>query len=213
MSNSDNSTDRDFVMREEDNAEDAMHSYEYETGDAVNEINRRPSRLPAIITAVGFLVLIIFAIAILSRTQDLAENDQLKALESRLEKLENRLANTGDTVQQGSAATNSEKQFALLTERLDRLESDINSKMDQILKALKNREQIPAQQTAPKAKTPQPPKKEAKAAQPKIHKVQAGETLYRISQNYGIKVDQLRNFNNLGPNTKIYPGQEIKLAP
>jgi LysM repeat protein len=213
MSNSDNSTDRDFVMRDEDNAEDAMHSYEYETGDTANEIDRRPSRLPAIITAVGFLVLIIFAIAILSRTQDLAENDQLKALESRLEKLENRLANTGDTVQQSSAATNSEKQFALLTERLDRLESDVNSKMDQILKALKNREQTPAQQPAPKAKKPQPPKKEAKAAQPKIHKVQAGETLYRISQSYGIKVDQLRNYNNLGPNTKIYPGQEIKLTP
>jgi LysM repeat protein len=213
MSNSDNSTDRDFVMRDEDNAEDARHSYECDTGDAANETDRRPSRLPAIITAVGFLVLIIFAIAILSRTQDLAENDQLKALESRLEKLENRLANTGDKVQQGSAATNSEKQFALLTERLDRLESEVNSKMDQILKALKNREQTAAQQTAPKAKKAQPPKKEAKAAQPKIHKVQAGETLYRISQNYGIKVDQLRSFNNLGPNTKIYPGQELKLAP
>ena len=213
MNNSDNSTDRDFVMRDEDNAEDAMHSYEYETGDAANEIDRRPSRLPAIITAVGFLVLIIFAIAILSRTQDLAQNDLLKALESRLEKLENRLANTGDTVQQSSAASNSEKQFALLTERLDRLESDVNSKMDQILKALKNREQTAAQQTAPKAKKPPPPKKEAKAAQPKTHKVQAGETLYRISQHYGIKVDQLRSFNNLGPNTKIYPGQEIKLTP
>jgi len=213
MSNSDNNTDKDFVMRDEDNAEDAMDSYEYETGDAVNEIDRRPSRLPAIITAVGFLVLIIFAIAILSRTQDLAENDQLKALESRLEKLENRLANTGDTVQQSSAVSNSEKQFALLTERLDRLESDVNSKMDQILTTLKNRGQTPAQQPAPKAKKPQPQKKEAKAAQAKIHKVQAGETLYRISQRYGIKIDQLRNFNNLGPNTKIYPGQELRLTP
>jgi LysM repeat protein len=169
--------------------------------------------MPAIITAVGFLVLIIFAIAILSRTQDLAENNQLKALESRLEKLEKRLAGAGDTVQQSPESSNSEKQFALLTERLDRLESDVNSKMDHIIKTLENRKQTPAQQPSPAAKSPPPEKKEKKAAKPKIHKVQAGETPFRISQRYGLTVGQLLDYNNLGPNAKIYPGQDLKLTP
>jgi LysM repeat protein len=213
MSNSDNHTDQDFVMSDEGEPKETLDNYEYETEDAPNAVVRKPSMMPAIITAVGFLVLIIFAIAILSRTQDLAENNQLKALESRLEKLEKRLAGAGDTVQQSPESSNSEKQFALLTERLDRLESDVNSKMDHIIKTLENRKQTPAQQPSPAAKSPPPEKKEKKAAKPKIHKVQAGETPFRISQRYGLTVGQLLDYNNLGPNAKIYPGQDLKLTP
>ena len=213
MSNSDNHTDQDFVMSDEGEPKETLDNYEYETEDAPNAVVRKPSMMPAIITAVGFLVLIIFAIAILSRTQDLAENNQLKALESRLEKLEKRLTGAGDTVQQSPESSNSEKQFALLTERLDRLESDVNSKMDHIIKTLENRKQTPAPQPSPAAKSPPPEKKEKKAAKPKIHKVQAGETPFRISQRYGLTVGQLLDYNNLGPNAKIYPGQDLKLTP
>ncbi len=110
-------------------------------------------------------------------------------------------------------AFNPEQQFQQLAARLDRLEADINSKMDQIIKALESRKEPPTQPPIPAAKAPQPEKKEEKAAKPQIHKVRAGETLYRISRRYGITVEQLRKINNLGPNAKIYPGQEIKLAP
>ena len=213
MSKSDNHEDKDFVMSEEEQIEESMDSYEYERDDSPNAIVRKPSMLPAIITAMGFLVLIIFGIAILSRTQDLAEYDQLKALESRLEQLEHRLPGGDIATPRSPDAPDPEKRFEQLDARLERLEANINSKMDHIIKTLERRKEPPAQPPAPAAKAPQPEKKEEKAAQPKTHKVQAGETLYRISQRHGITVDQLRKINNLGPNAKIYPGQELRLTP
>ncbi len=213
MSNSDNHEDKDFVMSDEDKTEDAVHSHDYESDDIPKPVDRKPSMIPSIVSAVGFLVLIIFGIAILSRTQDLAEYDQLRVLASRLEQLENRLAGVEVASPRNPDAFNPEKQFDLLTARLDRLEADFNSKMDRIIKTLESRKQLPIQQPAPAAKAPQPEKKEQKAAKPQTHKVQAGETLYRISQRYGITVDQLREVNNLGPDTKIYPGQELRLTP
>lgn len=213
MSNSDKHEDKDFVMSDEDKTQDAMDVYDYDNDDTPGAVDRKPSNIPSIISAAGFLVLIIFGIAILSRTQDLAEYDQLKALESRLEQLEKRLAGIEDTGPRTPAASNLEKQFDPLAARLDRLEAGFDSKMDQIIKILESRQQLPIRQPAPAAKAPQPEKKEVKAATPKTHKVQPGETLYRIGQRYGLTVDQLREMNNLDPNTKIYPGQEIRLTP
>ena len=213
MSNADNHGDQDFVMSEEDKTEDVMESYGYESGDISNAVARKPSMIPSIIWAVGFLALIILGIAILTRTQDLVEYEQLKALEARLEKLENRLAGGENAGARTSVAFNPKKQYDLVADRLDRLEADFNSKMDQIIKTLESRKELSITQHAPAAKAPKPEKKEEKAAKAKIHTVRGGETLYRISQRYGVTVDQLREFNNLGPNTKIHPGQKLRLTP
>jgi LysM repeat protein len=46
-----------------------------------------------------------------------------------------------------------------------------------------------------------------------IHKVQKGETLYRISKNYGVTVEQLRAWNNKGNSNTIYVGEQLKVSP
>lgn len=42
-----------------------------------------------------------------------------------------------------------------------------------------------------------------------VHLVKEGESLYRISQLYGLTVDRLRQLNNLGPNDVIIPYQRL----
>lgn len=44
-----------------------------------------------------------------------------------------------------------------------------------------------------------------------IYKVQAGDTLWRISQKFNLTVEQLKSFNNL-TSDNIYTGQELKTA-
>ena len=70
--------------------------------------------------------------------------------------------------------------------------------------------------TAPKvspAKKPETEPKEQEALTPKVHKVLPGESLARISRYYGLSVQQLRSYNNLGSDSIIYPGQELRLTP
>jgi LysM repeat protein len=166
--------------------------------------------MPSIIAVAGFLILGILLIAALSRMQDLAEKKQLSALVSRLEQLERQLAGLADVDNQSGLSPTSQKQFDLLTERHNRLDSTVSAKMDLVIKALENQKQMPVPKKGLGKETPQPVKKETK---PKVHKVQTGETLYRISQRYGLTVEQLRDYNQLGVNPKIYPGQELKLTP
>jgi LysM repeat protein len=51
----------------------------------------------------------------------------------------------------------------------------------------------------------------AVAQKPQTHKVQKGETLYRIAKNYGVTVDQVKAWNNKSNNT-IYPGETLQVA-
>jgi LysM repeat protein len=37
--------------------------------------------------------------------------------------------------------------------------------------------------------------------------------MYSISRRYGLTVEQLRTYNNIGKNAAIRPGQKLKLSP
>jgi LysM repeat protein len=186
MSTPDNANDKNFVIHDSDTNEDVIDHYEDETHETTRELFRKPFSMPLIISAVGFLVLTILLIAVIFRGQDLVDKKQIFAIEKRLD---------------------------LMAGKIDQLESGVNSKTDQIIKKLENLKQTTVQKTAPTAKMSQSEKKEIKAAKPSIHTVQAGDTLYQISRNYGLSIEQLRSYNQLELNAKIYPGQKLKLTP
>ena len=41
------------------------------------------------------------------------------------------------------------------------------------------------------------------------HEVQYGQTLWAIAIEYGVKIDEIRSLNNLGPTTEIYQGDRL----
>ncbi len=55
------------------------------------------------------------------------------------------------------------------------------------------------------------PKRNAWRGKAKFHYVQPGETLYDISQKYGIKLEKLRRKNRLPENAEPLPGERIRL--
>jgi membrane-bound lytic murein transglycosylase D len=54
--------------------------------------------------------------------------------------------------------------------------------------------------------------KKSKAVKKRYHEVKRGETLYRISKQYGITVDELRQFNKLSANQPIEVGQKLLVS-
>lgn len=214
MGNSDKKTDdKDFVMSKSYEDDEPSPDNENEAYEPFDDSYAKPSSLPFILTGVGVLVLIILSIMVLSRAQDLAEKDQVRALESKLEQLERKLAGLEQIDKQFGLSESPENQFNLLNDRIAKLETGITSKLDQLINDLEALQSTTAAKQPAKAEAPQPAVQEKKEVKATVHTVQAGETLYRISQRYGITVDQLRKYNKLTPDTKIYPGQELKLTP
>ncbi len=171
------------------------------------------SNLPYIIGGVGLVIVVILFVIILSGYSDGVKLEQLQALEKKIEQLEKRMATLGVMDQALERIDNSEKELGLIMERLDRFEGTVTTQIDQIIKELGKLHQKTGSAPAPKAKAAQPVAKSTTEKKMRVHEVSAGETLYSISRRYGLTVDQLRKYNNIGKDTAIRPGQKLKLSP
>jgi LysM repeat protein len=206
----------DFIISktlDEAEAEELRHEEDY--GNTTS-VFRKKSVTPYIIGGAGFIVLLILLITSLSGgPRDSVSLDQLQSLDGRIQALENLSVKMGKIEEDLARIENQEKETGLLKERVNQFESTVASQIDQIIKELGKLHQKTTQESPPKAPPSQPaeiatPPKESTA---KFHEVRAGETLYSISRSYGLSVEQLRTYNQIGPDASIQPGQKLKLSP
>ena len=212
MAQSENGSDKDFVLSSDYQSQDAIESPD----DAYYGSGSGPSGGHAFkhiyIAIGGFLILIVLCVVLIARTYSLAEKAQLLALESRLEQLEGRLGSLeGDGAL--SQTGGSGNQLILLTERLDQLEANMMARMNNMVTELNALPPKTASQAVQKAEAPKQLPAEKKETKAKMHTVKQGETLYRISRRYNLSVDQLREYNKLGAKADIYPGQHLQVTP
>ena len=99
-----------------------------------------------------------------------------------------------------------EQNLSLISERFDRFNSTVTTQIDQIIKELGALHQK-------SSKAPQPVKTDQKETKPEFHRVRSEETLWGISRQYGLTLDQLRSYNNIGSKATLQPGQRLKLTP
>jgi LysM repeat protein len=184
-------TDKEFIWhdnysRNYDKENDNIATYEnvrYET--AIEELQKKHSRFVKI-TATAIFILVILLSVVIVKGRQLAEKDQVVAMEKNFDRLE------GDFTS---------------------LKVYIASKLDQAIKEMeRDRNPAPAQDSSA-ANPASPAQEEQDEAKPKVHKVLPGESLSRISRYHGLTIQQLRDYNNLGPDSIIHPGEELKLTP
>ena len=184
-------TDKDFVWhdnysRNYDKENDKIQTYEnvrYET--AIEELQKKHSRFVKI-TAAAILILVILLSVVISKGRQLAEKNQVLAIEKNLDRLDGEFTS---------------------------LKVYIASKLDQAIKEMERDRNPTTPQESSSTDTASSAQEEQKEAKPKVHKVLPGESLSRISRYHGLTVQQLRAYNNLGPDSVIYPGEELKLTP
>ena len=178
--------------------------------------DRKPPKSPKrfLLIAGGALIALFFVLALFSfffgrgpggtGEQDLIRNKvtkmegevlRLKAMEERVINLEKNLA------LQSVPATGAEGAQA--------------EKLESLSKRVEALEKKPASTEKPAvaAVVKEKPKKEtAASAKKRYHEVKKGETLYQISNTYGISLTELRKLNNLNPEQSIQPGQKLQVS-
>ena len=163
------------------------------------------------IVAAGLgLVILVLAFVMLGGQADRQEmTQQLSLIEKRLDDMEFRLGNLVQSSAAGSDMSALQKADENLSRRFDALEKKLEGRLNQMNAAL-----VKVQKQ--RAAAPPPPPKAAKpvpaAPKTRLHTVQKGETLYKISRKYGMRVDDLRKLNGIGEDFKIIAGQKLKVA-
>jgi len=169
-------------------------------------------RKPLILVGTGIGVLIVIVAFFFTGGIELSPRDR-DAIAEKFDELESRIARLEDTKKRiiflqkqeraikkriagyHEGGVSLEEQVQALSERMDRLEKAIapsGSKKEAV---------------SPGSREPAP------VPGGRYHRVQAGDTLSKIAQKYGISVAQLCRLNNITPNQVIFPGERLMVAP
>ena len=185
-------TDKDIIWREnysrnnanDDSKHQRFENAAYET--ALEEIRTKHTKFVKIATA-ALLVLVAILAILLFRSLNSVDENQIAATEKKLDRLE--------------------REFTAL-------KVYIASKLEEAIKEMeRERQSLLTQDSSPEENTPSSEQKEETEAKPKVHKVLPGESLARISRYHGLTIQQLREYNQLGPDSIIHPGDELRLTP
>jgi hypothetical protein len=158
------------------------------------------------IGGVGIVVIVVLLVIFLSGHDDTVDSRKVQLLEVKIKQLEKKLASMGALDQAFDRLDELEQKLSLISEQNDRSDRTVMTQIDQIIKELGLLHQKSSQAL-------KPVKADQKKTISKFHQVRAQETLWSISRQYGLTLDQLRSYNNIGPKATIQPGQRLKLTP
>jgi LysM repeat protein len=186
----------------------------YEDYDAYAALNRqsllRKPFVPYVAAGVVALVVILGFTMYGTSAKDSALAEEVALLAKHLDDIEFRLGNLEQANAGEESLATLRENHENLSRQFQALEAKLGQSLNQINSKLASLEKGP--QPAAQATTPPPAKKKAKAAPAKTHVVKAGETLYQISRQYGLSVDQLKKINKMGNDVTIRPGQELTVS-
>jgi len=163
---------------------------------------KKSQRQFLVFAALAVLILII-ASALLFKAHDRAVKVEINTVHLKLTTLEmgvSRLEEEVNELRQFVSArkeseTRPTPKIDALSRRMDRLEKKIAA-------------------VAPVLQAPKPiSEKATPQGKAEYHEVRRGETLFRISKEYGLSLEQLCRLNQITPDTPIQPGQKLLVSP
>jgi len=171
-------------------------------------------KMPLILVGGGVLLLVVLIIWLISGSGSNSNVQQVNLLEPRVKALEDRLSSLEPLAEAAKIAAGQEKSIAELTKRIDALQAVFTKEIDSLSKRLVTVKPQKTAEPAPvKSAPPQTAAGTADARKATRHVVQAGENLFRISQRYNLKLEELLRLNNLKPGAAIQPGQKLLVSP
>jgi LysM repeat protein len=206
-------SDQEIDEMMEEMAEDLGRTREQANNNQQPEgLTRTYSGLPFLLGGVGLIILIAILFAFLFKGEGVSEGD-LESITDGLDRIEKRLGRLEEIETKTEAFEKQIKELQTSILELKRYRTSSEKQLGDISQKLE-------QNVAKIATTPVTQQKESKALSSEssakngqYHIVKKGETLYRISQRYGLKVDELRRLNNLKTDDEIFPEQRLLVKP
>jgi LysM repeat protein len=208
----DNQSDDNFTMSDPDDQAASIDPQEEAYLRGRTSEPGRSSKLRLAIIGAVVLVLILITISIF-RGGEGDSAGKIQELEARIAQIEEKIAKM-DWIEKSVTRIGAQEQnFGMLSERVERFEASVKKELSEVSQQLKALRQKPAASSTAKPAAVSSSASTPKVAAPKTHTVQAGETLFGISRNYGLTVEQLRSLNRLSDSDTIQPGQKLVVAP
>ena len=195
-----------FVITDKYVDEEIQDFSQADYGEDPSGILGHKNLTPFIIGGIAMVAIVILLVTFLSGPDEEANDVQLRSLEVKMQQLEKRLPADGSVDQALERINRLEQKLSVVSENFERSNSVLAAQIDQLTKELSALHIESVQPSQPVAT-------DRASAKPRTHQVRPKETLWGISRQHGLTVEQLLKYNNLGANATLQPGQILKLSP
>ena len=183
---------------------------EDEAHSVLNEKKQwRQPRLTLAFVGVGLVVVAMIFVWFLEKPRSSSAAKRINMLESKIEQLEKTIAKINAIDEKLTTLENQSQKFMFAVDRLDRFETTISLRMEQVDKKLAAWQKVTEASGSRPDVAPQSPVVSRNDATATYHTVSTGDTLYSISRRYGLTVEELRKSNQLPEGATIYEGQKL----
>lgn len=199
------------------------------------------AEFPFILLGGGLLVLLLVFFIFFTGGDDATSDETARNVPQRLEELESRVDMIADAqqrmdslearmmgIEEAVSANQSRmtpdtsvidhmqansKALQKTTERLNLLEQRLNRIKDQVQKIASSAGQQAIVKTSQSSKSAETSAAASapSGSQADVHVVKKGDTLYSIAKDNNVELERFLKTNGLNENSKIYPGQELKI--
>ena len=179
-----------------------------------NKLKKPPALIILLAIAIVALAAVLLMLLLNSDTDPIAQQ-KLDELEGRIIALEERLDKYEAIDEKVTRIWEQAKSFEKFKDRFDRSEASMSLRMDHLTMSLEalQKQLDSSQRKAASQPVESAPGKTIASPKPKTrikyHQVEAGETLYSISKQYGIKVEELLKLNRMESGSVIVVGQKL----
>jgi LysM repeat protein len=183
---------------------------EDETHSLLNEKKEwRQPRLMLAFLGVGLVAVVMIFVWFLEKPRSSSSAKRISLLESKIEQLEKTIAKINAIDEKLETLENQSQKFMFAVDRLDRFETSISWRMEQVDKKLAALQKVTEEAGAKPDVAPPSPVVSRNDSTESYHTVSTGDTLYSISRRYGLTVEELRKTNKLPEGATIYEGQKL----
>jgi LysM repeat protein len=144
---------------------------------------------------------------------DKATSKRLNTINFRIDQWDDRIGRIEGMSQKVSDIEDQIQRLEVSVTKLSRMGTPLREQVDKLNQKMSQLESRLASAPEGADASPTAAKRPVFQSEGRFYEVRRGDTLFRIANNHGLTVDELRSYNELEGSNMIYPGQRLLVVP
>ena len=165
-----------------------------------------------ILVAVGVFI-VVAVVSVFLVGGDKATSKRLNTINFRIDQWDDRIGRVEGMSQKVSGIEDQIQRIETLMAKLTRMETPLREQVEKLNQKMSQLESRLASVREEPEASPAVAERPVFQSEGRFYEVRRGDTLFRIANNHGLTVDELRSYNEIEGSTMIYPGQRLMVVP
>jgi len=159
------------------------------------------------------VIILVAVVSVFVVGGDKATSKRLNTINFRIDQWDDRMGRIEGVSQKVSDIEDQIRRLEVSVTKLSRMETPLREQVEKLNQKMSQLESRLASVPVGAKTSPTVAERSVFQTEGRFYEVRRGDTLFRIANNHGLTVGELRSYNDLEESNMIYPGQRLLVVP